>query len=73
MVPVGAQRAGGSEGQGGGVMKRILASIGGGLAVLGMSWLFGFDFDERGPAAAMTAYFAVLVALCVYFTPRWRE
>lgn len=54
-------------------MKRILASIGGGLAVLGMSWLFGFDFDERGPAAAMTAYFAVLVALCVYFTPGWRE
>lgn len=54
-------------------MERILASIGGGLAVLGMSWLFGFDLDERGPAAAITVYLAVLVALWVYFTPEERE
>jgi hypothetical protein len=54
-------------------MKRILASIGGGLVVLGMSWLFGFDFDERGPHAVMTAYLAVAVALWVYFAPGWRE
>ena len=54
-------------------MKRILASIGGGLAVLGMSWLLGFDFDERGLAAFVTAYCAIAIPAAIYTFPGWKK
>lgn len=47
-------------------MKRVLASIAVALVVCFMSWAAGFDFNERGLDALMTAYVALCAAGLTY-------
>lgn len=54
-------------------MKRVIVSVAaGGVACL-FSWLLGFDFNERGVEAFVTAYLAMAVAGCAYFCPAWAD
>jgi predicted small integral membrane protein len=47
-------------------MKRLFVSVLSGAAVLGISWLSGVDFDQRGEAMAASIAVALFFAVGVY-------
>lgn len=47
-------------------MKRVFVSVLSGAAVLGISWLSGVDFDQRGEAMAASIAGALLIAIAIY-------
>jgi len=54
-------------------MKRIAWTIGLAALVPVMAWLLGFDFNERGLAAFLTACMTLAAALMTYTCPIWRD
>lgn len=54
-------------------MKRTATSLLAAATVCGLAWLVGYDFDSRGLAAFITAYFASAAAAFTYFSPGWKK
>lgn len=50
-------------------MKKWIRAIGVAFIVCFMSWLTGFDFDQRGVTAFSTAYLAISLAVFAYLMP----
>lgn len=52
-------------------MKRLACSICAALTVCLLSWLGGFDFNERGGAALLVGYFSLGAGVLTYLIPGW--
>lgn len=51
------------------MIKRILYSCLGSLAVVGCFWFGGFDFNTRGETALLCYFLSLLAFVYIYFSP----
>lgn len=54
-------------------MKRTAFSIAFAAIVPFLAWTAGFDFNERGGVALLTAYCAIVIFLFAYTYPGWDD
>lgn len=54
-------------------MKKLIGSACISLIVPALSWLGGYDFTERGPAALITSVWTLGAFVVAYTCPFWPE
>lgn len=52
---------------------KIIWSVVSGLFLCFVLWLGGYDFNERGVEAALTAVLTAMLMAFVYFWPGWTD